>query len=156
MDWLTVNRSMAECDTSYSSWTVEQLKAFLRERLIPLSGNKKELAQKVSDIAHTDRLEEDIEALPFQNAEFSPLPSFDELLNDHWIGDDLPLVTESSVTTYLKARSGYTKNFRSGVRLCQCGHLFDLEMDKSGIITYIKAKCRPTMRKTQHFTYFLL
>jgi len=26
-----------------------------------------------------------------------------------------------------------------------CGHLFDLEMVKSGTTTYIMAKCRPTM-----------
>ena len=67
----------------------------------------------------------------------SPPLSFDELPNDHWIGDDLSLVTESSVTSYLKARSGYTKNFRTGVRLCQCGHLFDLEMAKSGTTYYL-------------------
>ena len=66
-------RIMAESDESYRSWTVEQLKAFLRERRIPLSGNKKELVQKVTDIVHTDRLEEDIEAIPFQNTELSIL-----------------------------------------------------------------------------------
>ena len=66
-------RIMAESDESYRSWTVEQLKAFLRERRIPLSGNKKELVQKVTDIVHTDRLEEDIKAIPFQITELSIL-----------------------------------------------------------------------------------
>ena len=32
------------------------MKAFLRERRIPLSGNKEELVKKVSDIVYTDRL----------------------------------------------------------------------------------------------------
>lgn len=141
---------MAECN-EYHSWTVDKLKVFLRERRVPLSGNKKELVQKVTDIIHTDRLEEDIEAQPFQNVEFSPPPSFDKLPADEWVDDDLPLVTESSVTTYLKARSGYTKNFRTGVHLCQCGHLFELKMAKSSTSTYIKAKCRPTMRKDPVF-----
>ena len=105
----------------------------------------------MTDIVHTDRLEEDIEAIPFQNTEFPPPPGFDKLPADNWVDDDLPLVMESSVTTYLKARSGYTKNFRTGVRLCQCGHLFDLEMAKLATTTHIKAKCRPTMRKEPAF-----
>jgi len=137
---------VAECDESYHSWTVEQLKVFLRERRVPLSGNKKDLVKKVTDIVYTDRLEEDIEAQPFQNTKFSPPPSFDKLPTDGWVDDDLPQVTETSVTTYLKARSGYTKNLHTG---CQCA--FKLEMAKSGTTTYIKAKCRPTMRKDPAF-----
>ena len=35
--------------------------------------------------------------------------------------------------------------------MCQCGHLFDLEMVKSGLFTYFKAKCRPTMQKDPLF-----
>ena len=49
----------------YRSWTVDQLKSFLRERRIPLTGNKEELIKKVADIVYTDRLEEEIEASPF-------------------------------------------------------------------------------------------
>ncbi len=55
---------------------------------------------------------------------------------------------------YLKKKGGYTKNYRTGVRLCQCGHLYDVEAantrDESGKL-YIRAKCRPTMRKTTPF-----
>ena len=51
----------------------------------------------------------------------------------------------------MKARSGYTKNYRTGVRLCQCGHVFDLEMVNTSNTIYIKAKCRPTMRKIPPF-----
>ena len=35
---------------------------------------------------------------------------------------------ENVVTLFLKARSGHTMNFRTGGRLCQCGHLFGLKM----------------------------
>jgi len=73
---------MAECDESYHSWTVEQLKAFLRERRVPLLGNKKDLLKKVTDIVHKARLKEDIKAQLFQNAEFSLQPSFDKLPTD--------------------------------------------------------------------------
>ena len=51
----------------------------------------------------------------------------------------------------LKARGDYTNNFRTGVPLCQCSHLFDLEMVKSGSFSYIKAKCRLTIRKDPVF-----
>ena len=37
----------------------DQLKAFLRERRIPLAGNKAELVKKVADIVYTDSLEEE-------------------------------------------------------------------------------------------------
>ena len=142
---------MAEGVELYRSWTVDQLKAFLRERRIPLSGNKEELVKKVSDIVYTDRLEEELEATPFEGVEYAPPPSFDQLPSDGWIGDDFPLVNESSVTAYLKARGGYTKNYRTGIRLCQCSHLFDLKMVNFDNFIYIKAKCRPTMRKDPPF-----
>ena len=94
-----------------------------------------------------DYLEEELEAVPFQCANFPALPRFTELPNENWIEDDFPLVTESHVTSYLKAKQGYTKNLRTGVRLCQCGHVFSLEMAISGSnFVFIKAKCRPTMR----------
>ena len=64
---------MAESGNRFSSWTVEQLKDFLRDRQIPLSGNKAELVRKVSDIFETDCLENEIGAVPFQSIDFSPL-----------------------------------------------------------------------------------
>ena len=51
---------MAEGVELYRSWTVDQLKAFLRELWIPLSGNKEELVKKVTDIVYTDKLEEEL------------------------------------------------------------------------------------------------
>ena len=138
---------MAEGEQSYRSWTVDQLKAFLRERRIPLAGNKAELVKKVADVVYTDSLEEEIGATSFQCVQYAPPPSFEQLPSDGWTSDDFPLVSESGVTGYLKARGGYTKNFRTGVRLCQCSHLFNLQMVRSGSFSYIKAKCRPTMRK---------
>ena len=126
---------MAEGVEEYRSWTVDQLKSFLRERRIPLTGNKEELVKKVADIVCTDRLEEEIEASSFQCVEYPSPPRFDDLPSDNWANGDFPLVTETCVSSYLKKRGGYTKNFQTGVRLCQCGHLFDLEMVKSGLFT---------------------
>ena len=62
---------MAECRNEFVSWTVDQLKVFLRVRRIPLSGNKAELVKKVADIFATDSLENEIEAVPFDSVEFS-------------------------------------------------------------------------------------
>jgi len=146
---------MAEGVQVYRSWTVDQLKAFLRERWVPLSGNKEQLVKKVADIVATDDLEQQIHAVPFQRTQYPSPPEFSELPSEvTWTGDDFPLVTESDVTTYLKDRDSYTKNFRTGVRLCQCGHLSSLEMYRCTDFTYIKAKCRPIMRQTPS-CYFL-
>ena len=60
---------MAESVELYCSWTVDQLKAFLRERRVPLSGNKEQLVKKVADIVTTDDLEGQIQAVPFQCTE---------------------------------------------------------------------------------------
>ena len=60
---------MAESVYNVDSWTVEQLKEFLRDRNINLSGNKSELVRKVADIIATDDLENELEALPFQSVE---------------------------------------------------------------------------------------
>jgi len=49
---------MAESGNRFSSWTVDQLKDFLQDCQIPVSGNKAELVRKVSDIFYTDSLEE--------------------------------------------------------------------------------------------------
>ena len=50
----------------YRSWTVDQLKASLREKQVPLS---EQLVKKVADIIVTDDLEGQIQAVPFQCAE---------------------------------------------------------------------------------------
>ena len=151
---------MAECGNEFVSWTVDQLKAFLRERQIPLSGNKTELVKKVADMFATDSLENEIEAVPFDSVEYSSPPNFNDLPGAGWASDGFPIIMESAVTDYLKTRSGYTKNFRTGVRLCQCGHLFGLEVVSLGngpTTVYIKAKCRPTMRQVPPFyTLFVI
>ena len=52
---------MAECGNKFVLWMVDQLKMFLREQLIPLSGSKVKLMKKVADIFTTDSLENEIE-----------------------------------------------------------------------------------------------
>ena len=41
---------------------------------------------------------------------------------------------EDVAADYLKKKGGYTKNFRTGVRLCQCGHLYDVEVTQAAVI----------------------
>ena len=100
---------MAEGVEVYRTWTVEQLKDFVRRRRIPLTGNKEELVKKVYDIIQTDSLEEELQAEPFHFVEFPAPPGFSELPNDYWSEDDFPLVTETQVASYLKTKQGYTK-----------------------------------------------
>ena len=96
---------------------MDQLKAFLRERRIPLAGNKAELVKKVTDIVYTDSLEEEIGATSFQCVQYAPPPSFEQLPSYGWTSDDFPLVSESGVTGYLKAREGTQ---RTSELVCVC------------------------------------
>lgn len=89
---------MTEGVEQYCSWTVDQLKSFLREQWSSLTGNKEELIKKVVDIVYTDRLEEEIEASLFQCVDYPSPPNFDELPSDNW-ANDFPLVTETRVST---------------------------------------------------------
>jgi len=75
------------------TWTVDQLKAFLQERQIPLTGNKAELA----DIMY-DSLKEEIGTTTFQSVTYTVLPGFEHFPIDGWTGDNFPLVTDSKVT----------------------------------------------------------
>ena len=67
--------------------------------------------------------------------------------------EKLPLIREEVAADYLKKKGGYTKNFRTGVCLCQCGNLYDVEVTQAAVIleqgvqaeivSYTRAKCRP-------------
>ena len=60
---------MAEGVEEYHLWAVDQLKTFLRG-LHSLQLETRKTCQKVVDIVYTDRLEEEIEASPFQSVEY--------------------------------------------------------------------------------------
>jgi len=78
-------------------------------------------------------------------------------LRFHLKNENLPFIREVAAD-YLKKKGGYTKNFRTGVRSCQCGHLYDVEVtqaavileqaDQAEVVSHIRAKCKPTTRKT--------
>ena len=90
-----------------------------------------------------------------------PVPTFESLPLGTWTKEKLPLIQEEIAINYLKKKGGYTKNLRTGVRLCQCGHLYDIAvasveevMEVDGrieVASYVRAKCRPTMRKNPPF-----
>ena len=93
---------MAECDDEFVSRTVDQLKAFLQERQIPLLGNKLELVRKVADIFTTDSLENEIETVLFELVEYSSPPNFNDFPAAGWASEGFTLLTESAVTDNLK------------------------------------------------------
>ena len=100
--------------------------------------------------------EDELDAKTFQQFHSNSVvvPSFDSLPEGPWCKENFPVVKEQDVMDYLKSKGGYTKNYRTGVRLCQCGNLYDIEMCLSNDIIYMRGKCRPTMRKNPPF-YFL-
>ena len=113
-------------------WTVEQLKIYLKEKELPVSGRKNELVKRVVD----------------QNLSVPAALHFKSLLNSGWSIGELPQVTS---ILYSKRLGGFMKKYRTGVHLCQCGHIYDIEGAPSGSRMYVHAKCRPTMRKQPPF-----
>ena len=143
--------SLTHFGTDPSSWTVEKLKEFLRQRNLPLTGRKNELVVRVLDFMETEELELEIDATSFKELNVESAISFMELPDSDWATTGLPEVDENIACTYLKRLGAYTKNYRTGIRLCSCGHVFDIEKACSNLVVYVKAKCRPTMRKNPVF-----
>lgn len=138
------------------SWNVQQLKDYLREHHLPLTGVKSDLAERVRDCLDTSFLETEMGAKSFQHFHDDSvvLPAFTSLPEGPWNKGGFPVVKEGDAKGYLQKKGGYTKNYQTGVRLCQCGHLYDIEMAQGEDVTYMRARCRPTMRKNPPF-YFL-
>lgn len=134
-------------------WTVEKLKDFLRKYNLPVTGVKAELLRRVGDCYDAMFFEAELDIQPFQqfHSESLAVPMFDSLPQGPWTKENFPVICEPVAKDYLKSKGGYTKNHRTGVRLCQCGHLYDIEMSQAEGIFYMRAKCRPTMRKTPPF-----
>ena len=132
-------------------WTVEQLKIYLKEKELPVSGQKNELVKRVVDFQEAEALQAELGAVAFQNLSVPAALPFEGLPNSGWSIGELPQVTEERAIAYLKRLGGFTKNYRTGVRLCQCGHIYDIEGAPSGSRMYVRAKCRPTMRKQSPF-----
>ena len=101
----------------------------------------------------TEELELEIDATSFKELNVESAISFMELPDSDWATTGLPEVDENIACTYLKRLCAYTKNYRTGIRLCSCGHVFDIEKACSDLelVVYVKAKCRPTMRKNPVF-----
>ena len=95
----------------------------------------------------TEELELEIDATSFKELNVESAISFMELPDSDWATTGLPEVDENIACTYLKRLCAYTKNYRTGIRLCSCGHVFDIEKACSDLelVVYVKAKCRPTM-----------
>ncbi len=142
--------------TPLTSWTVDQLKEYLKEHHVPVTGVKSELVKRVKNCVDILFYEEELNAKTFQQFHSSSNvpPSFDSIPKGPWSKENFPLVKKQDVMDYLVNKGGYTKNYRTGVRLCQCGHLYDIEMCAHNNVIYMRGKCRPTMRSKPPF-YFL-
>ena len=131
------------------SASVFALKSFLKDNGLATTGNKAELVQRCSDLLETQDLENEIDARTFIDLTVDEAPSFDDLPVTEWTSDNLPVVGEEVACAYLKSKGGYTKNYRTGLRLCQCGHLSHIQkyVVHSSALIYICARCRPTMKR---------
>lgn len=63
-----------------TTWTVDQLKVFLGDRRLPVTGVKLELVNRVRACYDTEFLESELEIVPFQQFPSDmPVPKFDSL-----------------------------------------------------------------------------
>ena len=98
-----------------------------------------------------EALQAKLGAVAVQNLSVSAALPFESLPNSGWSISELPQVTEEWAILYLKRLGGFAKNYRTGVRFCWCGHIYDIEGAPSGSCTYVRAKCRSTSRKQPPF-----
>ena len=99
------------------------------------------------NILETEDLLHAIEASAFVDLTIPPEPIFRDLLADGWTSEDLPSISEQLSKDYLRKMGGYTTNYPTGARLTRCGHVSHILRSKYLPFTYLKARCRPTMRQ---------
>ena len=104
-------------DVLPSAWTTERLKKFLKEKGIPVSGLKHDLVTKANDFIETEALESELDVKAFKELQVVLSVSFEVLPKTGWC-KELPKISEDLACKYLRKLGGYTKNFRTGVRLC--------------------------------------
>ena len=131
----------------HSLWSVDKLK----EKGLSTTGKKSELVHRVSDFIETKELESELGTVAFSNLQVEKPIAFEELLSSNCSKTGLSEVSEEWVCTYLKHMGTYTKNYRSGVCLCQCGHVYNVESACFGCVIFVRGKRRPTMRMNPPF-----
>ena len=107
-------------DVLPSAWTTERLKKFVKEKGILVSGLKHELVMKANNFIETEALESELDVKTFKDLQVVQSVSFEVLPKTGW-RKELPKISEDLACKYLRKLGGYTKNFRTGVRLCQVG-----------------------------------
>ena len=139
----------------YSS-TVAELKAFLADNDLPTTGKKQELQERVAKFAETEDLLYAIEAAAFVDLTVANAPAFGDLPVDGWTSENLPTISEELVKKYLRKMGGYTKNYRTGARLTRSGHVSHILRSECPPFVYLKARCRPTMRRNPPYYHNFL
>jgi len=79
--------------TPLTSWTVDQLKEYLKEHHLPVTGVKSELVKRVKDCVDILFYEEELNAKTFQqfHSSSSVPPSFDSIPKGPWSKENFPL-----------------------------------------------------------------
>ena len=74
----------------HSSWTVDKLKEFLKEKGLSTTGKKSELVRRVSDFIETEELESELGAVAFSDLLVEKPIAFQELPSSNWSKTGLP------------------------------------------------------------------
>ena len=151
----TSSASATPTEPSPGLWSVERLKSYLKEKELPVSGRKNELIKRVADFQETEALEAELGVAAFQNLSVTPSLPFESLPTSGWRSGELPQVTEEQAVKYLKQLGGFTKKYRTGVRSCQCGHVYDIEGAPWEKRTYVGKVCN-RHREPEYYPPLLL
>ena len=105
------------------------------------------MQERAVNLLETEDLLHAIEAAAFVDLAIPAAPIFRDLPADGWTSEDLPAISEQLVKNCLHKMGGYTKNYRTGAHLMQCGHLSHILRSECPSFTYLKARCRPTVQQ---------
>lgn len=148
---------------SCSTWTVVQLKAWLRENapFCPVSGTKAELSSKVESLMKTQQAAASSNAQEYllvapEPPRWENLPASDSCCWTSTV-EDFPSVSSELTENYLKGFGGYSKNWATGCQLITDGHVSGLHCHSTttSSVSHVKAKVKARM-KSRFYNVFII
>ena len=106
----------------FTCWTVDQLKDYLRDHHLPVTGVKSVLVERVKACDDILFFEDELDAKTFQqfHSKSIVVPSFDSLPEGPRCKENFLLLKSKMLWITSRVKEVTQKNYRTGVHLCQC------------------------------------
>ena len=89
---------------THSSWTMDKLKEFIKEKGLSTTSKKSELVRRVNNFIETEELESELGVIAFSDLLVEKPIAFEELPSSNWSKTGLPEVSKERVCTYYNVR----------------------------------------------------